>query len=133
MAFQFISAVNTKNSPIVWKFENHPTQYQSEQSRFERNVEFWRNKMGFGSTERVVTLNGEFQPIEYTEFEDIEVKEPEYFIDYTELKEETNDEPIIDKPIDSVIDSEPTTQPDLSQDDEAPIDNPKRKSRKKTS
>ncbi len=131
MAFQFITNENKKNAQIIWKFESHPTQYQSEQIRFERNVEFWRHKMGFSSTERVVTLNGEFQPIEYTEFEDIEVKEPEY-IQFTELKEETNDEPIIDKPSDSVIDSEPTTQPDLSQDDEAPIDNPKRKSRKKT-
>ena len=57
MAFQFIPAGNNvKNSPIIWKFENHETVYQSEQVRFERNVEFWRNKNGFGSTERVVTL-----------------------------------------------------------------------------
>ena len=149
MAFTFIPAGNNvKNSPIVWKFENHETVYQSEQVRFERNVEFWRNKNGFGSTERVVTLNGEFQPLEYTEFEDIEVKEPEYIEfaeleetvleeeslleELTELKEEAH-ESIIDESNDIASDSKSDVQPSVSQDTEAPINTPKRKPRKKTS
>lgn len=131
MGFQFISTENKKNSPIMWKFESHDTVYQSEQVRFERNVEFWRKKMGFTSTERVITLNGEFQPIEYTEFEEIEVVEPEY-VEFTELKEEKH-ESIIDESNDQSSDSKSDAQPSISQDIEAPIDTPVKKSRRKTS
>lgn len=140
MGFKFVTNDNAKNSPILWKFENHPTQYQSDQIRFERNVEFWRNKMGFASTERVVTLNGEFEPIEYTDFEevkDIEVKEPEY-IEFTELKEETHDEPVTtpheptNVSSDIVSDSKSDVQPSVSQDTKAPVNTTKRKPRKKT-
>jgi hypothetical protein len=148
MAFQFIpSGKAVKNSPITWKFESHDTVYQSEQERFERNVEFWRNRMGLSSIERVVTLNGEFQPIEYTSFEEVEEPKcleckdnpedctcPEDYIEYTELKEEIKDEqPIINEPVDSPVISESPTQPSISQDTKAPINTTKRKSRKKTS
>ena len=147
MAFQFIpSGKAVKNSPIQWKFESHATVYQSQQERFERNVEFWRNRMGLSSIERVVTLNGEFQPIEYTSFEEVEEPKcleckdkkedctcPEDYIEFTELKEEIkDDEPITNEPVDIVIDSESNVQPSVSQDTEAPIDTPKRKPRKKT-
>ena len=148
MSFQFIpSGSNIKNSPITWKFESHATIYQSQQERFERNVEFWRHKMGFASTERVVTLNGEFQPIEYTAFEEVEEPKcleckdkkedctcPEDYIEFTELKEEIrDDEPINNEPVDSPVISESPAQPSISQDTEAPINTPKRKPRKKTS
>jgi hypothetical protein len=147
MSFQFIpSGSNIKNSPITWKFESHATVYQSQQERFERNVEFWRHKMGFASTERVVTLNGEFQPIEYTEFEEVqptclECKDkkedctcPEDYIEFTELKEEIkDDEPINNEPVDSPVISESPAQPSISQDTETIINTPKRKPRKKTS
>jgi len=132
MAFQFVPSGNAvKNQPIVWKFESHETVYQSQQERFERNVEFWRHKMGLPASERVVTLNGEFQPIEYTEFEEIEVVEPEY-IEFEELKEEIKDEqPITNEPIDIASNSELDAQPSVPQDTEAPVNTPKRKPRKK--
>ena len=134
MAFQFIPAGNNvKNSPIVWKFENHETVYQSEQVRFERNVEFWRNKNGFKSTERVVTLNGEFQPLEYTEFQEVEETKEQEYIEFTELKEETNDEHTNNEFIDSADISESDAQPSISQDNTDIIDTPIKKSRRKTS
>jgi hypothetical protein len=147
MAFQFVPSGNAvKNQPIVWKFESHETVYQSQQERFERNVEFWRKKMGFTSTERVVTLNGEFQPIEYHDFEEVaepkclECKDkkedctcPEDYIEFEELKEEIKDEqPITNEPVDSPVISESDAQPSVPQDTEAPVNTPKRKPRKKT-
>ena len=164
MAFQFIpSGNNVKNSPIVWKFENHETVYQSEQARFERNVEFWRNKNGFSSVERVVTINGDFKPVEYTEFEDVKpncdtckdnfddctckdeyiefdeledaLLEEEALIErFIELKEEIKDEqPITNEPVDSTSISKSDAQSSISQDTKASIDTPRRKPRKKTS
>jgi len=122
MAFKFIPSGNklVKNHPILWKFETRETVYQSEQERFERNVEYWRRQNGLSSTERVVTLNGEFQPIEYTPFE--------------EIKEELDDATTIDyelvsEPVSDLIDP----QPSVSECPEDIIDTPKRKSRKKAS
>jgi len=144
MAFQFIpSGKVIKNSPIQWKFESRDTVYQSEQERFERNVEFWRKQNGLSSTERVVTLNGEFKPLEYTEFEEIEYNCDtckDNFDDCTcleeyvqELNEDITDEqPITNEPVDSTVISEPTTQPSVSQDTETAVNTPKRKPRKKT-
>lgn len=142
MGFRFITTDKKVNQSIIWKFENHPTSYQSEQARFERNVEFWRAKLGLPSTERVFTLNGDFEPIEYTEFEEIAV-EPEYtlfeeivdespveYVNPIELKEETNDEPT-KLPIDSHDDLESDVQPSVSKNTKDIIDTPKRKSRRK--
>jgi hypothetical protein len=92
---------------IKWKFNDKEGVFESRPEKLERNIAFWRNKLG--ATAEVVYLN---------------------------VKEETYDEPTIiepaiepiDQPNDSVIAEESS----LPHDAEAVVDRPKRKPRKKT-
>jgi hypothetical protein len=108
-----------KDPKIIWKFESIDQQFESEASRFERNVEFWRQKFNLSKDEMVVTLNGVIEPIEYTEFED--------------LKTEIADEPTINPQLAIEFTGDLVSEePGISKDIKAPVNTPIKKSRKKT-
>lgn len=93
---------------IKWKFVNRDGIFESRPEKLERNIAFWRNKLGI--TAEVEYLN---------------VKQENY-------DEPTIIEPIIE-PIDQSNDSIIAEESSLPQDIESPVDTPKRKSRKKAS
>ena len=109
-----------KNPTIIWKFDAIDKTFESDQHRFERNVEFWRQKFNLSKDADIITLNGIIEPIEYTEFED--------------LKTEITDEPIINSQLAIEFTGDlASEEPSISEDIKTPVNPPKRKSRKKTS
>lgn len=93
---------------IKWKFVNRDGIFESRPEKLERNIAFWRNKLGITAE-----------------------------VEYLNVKQENYDEPTIIEPAvesidianDSIIAEESSVLPDI----ESPVDTPKRKSRKKAS
>lgn len=93
---------------IKWKFADKDSVFESRPEKLERNIAFWRNKLG--TTAQVEYLN---------------------------VKQENYDEPTIIEPaiepIDQSNDSVIAEESSVSHDVETTVDRPKRKSRKKAS
>ena len=120
MAFKFTdkNGKELKNAQIQWKLENG-SEFVSEPERFERNVAYWKGKLGLSKDSKVEILNGTIE---------IEVPQTIKVKDYAN----TINEPVAAEPaIESSI-SESSIESDLFEDLEGDIDTPKRKSRKKT-
>lgn len=92
---------------IKWKFVNRDGIFESRPEKLERNIAFWRNKLGITAE-----------------------------VEYLNVKQENYDEPIINEPAiepidqsnDSIIAEESSVLPSA----ESTINTPKRKSRAKT-
>jgi len=95
------------NTPIKWKFAGRDGEFQSEPERFERNVAFWRNKLGTKAEVEILNKQEEDEPI----------VSPEPAI---ESVVESNDSIVIEESV-------------VPQSTEDSIDNPKPKRRKKAS
>jgi hypothetical protein len=125
MAFNFVdkNGKPLKQTLVEWKFEEHTTTFKSEPEKFERNIAFWKNKLGLKDP-KVEILNGNIE---------IEIKETIKVEEYVNnISEPVATEPAIESPVE-FIDRESDAQSDLSELAEDIIDTPKRKSRKKTS
>ena len=96
------------HSNIKWKFTDKESIFESTPEKLERNIQFWRNKLGTTAE-----------------------------VEYLNVKQEHYDEPTIIEPAiepidqsnDSVIAEESSVLPNT----ESTVDRPKRKSRKKAS
>jgi hypothetical protein len=121
MAFTFTdkNGKPLKNTQIEWRLENGST-FKSEPERFERNVAYWKSKLGLAKDSKVEILNGNIE---------IEVPQTTKIENYANtLTEPVAAEPAIESSI-----SQPDEQPDLFEDLEGDVNTPKPKSRKKTS
>lgn len=96
------------NTPIKWKFVGRDGEFQSEPERFERNVAFWRNKLG--TKAEVEILNKQIE-------EDEPTVSPEPAI---ESVVESNDSIVVEESM-------------VPQSTEDTVDTPKPKRRKKAS
>ena len=120
MAFNFVdkNGKPLKQTLVEWKFEEHATTFKSDPERFERNVEYWKGKLGLKDP-KVQVLNGDIE---------IEIKETIKVEEYVNtISEPVAAEPCIES---SISQSEP--QPDLFEDLEGDVNPDKPKSRKKT-
>lgn len=92
---------------IKWKFADRDGIFESRPEKIERNIAFWKNKLGITAE-----------------------------VEYLNVKQEQNDEPTIIEPaiesIDQSNDSIVAEESSLPHDTETVVDSPKRKSRKKT-
>jgi hypothetical protein len=120
MAFNFVdkNGKPLKNTQIEWRLENGST-FKSEPERFERNVSFWKQKLGLAKDSKVEILNGNIE---------IEIKETIKVEEYVNtISEPVDAEPCIESSI-----SQPDAQSDLFEDLEGDVNTTKPKSRKKT-
>ena len=110
--FKFIvDGKEVTDNRIQWKFKGTDLEFKSDESKLERNIQFWRNKYKIGN--------------------DVE-------IEYLNVKKVEEDvKPIISEPaVESVVESNDsiiTEEPSVSQDTKDSVNTPKRKPRKKTS
>jgi len=125
MAFNFVdkNGKPLKQTLVEWKFEEHATTFKSDPERFERNVEYWKGKLGLKDP-KVQVLNGDIE---------IEIKETIKVEEYVNnISEPVAAQLDIESPVE-FNDHESDAQPDLSELAEDIIDTAKPKSRKKTS
>jgi len=125
MAFNFVdkNGKPLKQTLVEWKFEEHATTFKSDPERFERNVEYWKGKLGLKDP-KVQVLNGDIE---------IEIKETIKVEEYVNnISAPVAAQLDIESPVE-FNDHESDAQPDLSELAEDIIDTAKPKSRKKTS
>lgn len=125
MAFNFVdkNGKPLKQTLVEWKFKGHNATFKSDPERFERNVAFWKGKLGLKDP-KVEILNGDIE---------IEIKETIKVEEYVNnITEPVAAEPAIESHIE-FVDHESDAQPDLSELAQDIIDTPKRKPRQKTS
>lgn len=104
-----------KNQSIEWKFVSHPTQFSSMPERLERNVSYWRNKLGLKEDVEIQILNADAE-IEVPTT--INPKEYESIINQSDNQSS-----------DDIVNEEPSVSEDVADT----VSAPKRKPAKKTS
>lgn len=58
MAFQFVDNQQLTGSQVEWQFDGLQTIYRSQPHQWQRNVDFWRKRLGIQPGIKAIILNG---------------------------------------------------------------------------